>query len=147
MAARRSLAHHEVAQAIDHEAIGLFGADGHAQCVRQAELLNARSTRPRLVRNASASAAVLPFSSGKWIRMKFATLGVTLRPSFVTSSVSQLRHFSVCAFDIWTCAVSSIAAAAASIAGVETLKGPRMRLTASTIWAGPNIHPIRSAAR
>ena len=79
--------------------------------------------------------------------MKFATLGVTLKPSFVTSSVSQLRHFSVCAFDIWICAVSSIAATAASIAGVETLNGPRMRLTASTILAGPNIQPIRKEAR
>jgi hypothetical protein len=63
------------------------------------------------------------------------------------SSVSQLRHFSVWTFDIWTCAVSSIAATAASIAGVDTLKGPRMRFTASTMWAGPNIQPIRSAAR
>ena len=44
------------------------------------------------------------------------------------------------------CAVSSIAATAARIAGVETLKGPRMRFTASTMWAGPNIQPIRSAA-
>ena len=42
--------------------------------------------------------------------------------------------------------VYPIATAAASIAGVETLKGPRIRLTASTIWAGPNIQPIRSAA-
>src|SRR5712672_702542 len=79
--------------------------------------------------------------------MKFATLGVTLRPSLVTWSVSQLRHFSVCAFDIWTWAVSSIAATAASIAGDETLKGPRIRLTASTIWAGANIQPIRKLAR
>ena len=42
--------------------------------------------------------------------------------------------------------MSSIAATAASIAGVDTLKGPRIRFTASTICAGPNIQPIRSAA-
>jgi hypothetical protein len=42
--------------------------------------------------------------------------------------------------------VSSIAATAASIAGVETLNGPRIRLTASMMLAGPNIQPIRNAA-
>jgi hypothetical protein len=98
------------------------------------------------VRNASASTEVLPFCCGKWISTKFATLGVTFSPSFVTSSVIQLRHCSVNAFDIWTCAVSSIAATAASIAGVETLNGPRIRLTASMMLAGPNIQPIRRAA-
>ena len=41
----------------------------------------------------------------------------------------------------------TISPGAASIAGDETLNGPRMRLTASTIWAGPNIQPTRSAAR
>ncbi len=42
--------------------------------------------------------------------------------------------------------MSSIAATAASIAGVDTLKGPRIRLTASMIWAQANIQPTRSAA-
>ncbi len=34
-AAGRSFAGHEVAQAVDDEAIGLFGADGHAQRMMQ----------------------------------------------------------------------------------------------------------------
>ena len=36
---RAHLPRHEVAQAVDHEAVGLLGADGHAQRVRQAVIV------------------------------------------------------------------------------------------------------------
>src|SRR5256886_8671431 len=48
MAARRSLARHEVAQALDHEAIGLFGADGHAQCVRDRKSTRLNSSHSQI---------------------------------------------------------------------------------------------------
>jgi len=37
-----------------------------------------------------------------------------------------------------------MAAEPAAIAGPDTLKGPRMRLTASTTWDGATIQPIRT---
>ena len=77
---------------------------------------------------------------------KFATLGVTGRPSLPISSVSQASHFVLCARERSTCAASRIAAMPAAIAGALTLNGPRMRLIASTIGAGPYIQPSRSAA-
>ena len=35
----RSLARHEISQALDDEAVGLLGADGHAQRMRQAVIV------------------------------------------------------------------------------------------------------------
>src|SRR4029079_10915087 len=101
---------------------------------------------PRLVRKASASFAVRPLVSGKWISTKFAALGVTGRPSLPISSVSHASQRVLCARDFSTCAVSRIAAIPAAIAGPLTLNGPRMRLIASTTCAGPYIQPSRSAA-
>src|SRR5882672_7189613 len=96
-----------------------------------------RRINPCLVRNASASAAARPFVSGKWMSTKFATLGVTLRPSFSISCVSQASQRLLCAIEVSWCAVSSMAAMPAFIAGVLTLNGPRTRLSASTMAAGP----------
>ena len=63
------------------------------------------------------------------------------------SSVSQASHFVVVlARAFLMCALSSIAAMPAAIAGALTLNGPRMRLIASTTCAGPYIQPRRSAA-
>jgi hypothetical protein len=62
------------------------------------------------------------------------------------SSVSHGSQRALCARETSKCAVSSIEAMPASIAGVLTLKGPRMRLTASTTGAGAYIQPRGSAA-
>ena len=62
------------------------------------------------------------------------------------SSVSQASHRVLCSRERSWCAVSSIAAMPAAIAGALTLNGPRMRLIASTTCAGPYIQPRRSAA-
>ena len=48
-------------------------------------------------RKSSASAAECFSSSGKWISTKLPTLGVTRRPSFASSSVSQRSQWSLCA--------------------------------------------------
>ncbi len=71
------------------------------------------------MRNASASAAVLPLASEKWINTKFATLGVTSNPSLPISCVSQASHLALCATDFSTCDASSMAAIPAFIAGVS----------------------------
>src|SRR5262245_6318767 len=105
-----------------------------------------RRIRPRLVRNASASRAVLPFVSGKWISTKFAALGVTLRPSLPISSVNQASQRVLCARERSTWVVSLIAAMPAAMAGPFTLNGPRIRWTESTTCAGPYIQPRRNAA-
>ena len=96
-------ARHEVAQALEPPADWLlrcrWSCAGHAAgrnfSIRAAPGRAWSGTHPHHPR-------CLPFSSGKWIRMKFATLGVTLRPSFVTSSVSQLRH--LLGVRLWTSA-------------------------------------------
>ena len=77
---------------------------------------------------------------------KFATLGVTFRPSLPISSISQPSQRVLCSRARSTCAVSRMAAMPAAIAGALTLNGPRMRLIASTTGAGPYIQPSRSAA-
>ena len=87
-------------KALDHEAVGLLGADGHAQRVRQAVILQRAQHEAALGQERIGLGRGPALFGGKWIRTKFATLGVTLRPSLPISSVSQLRHFSVCAFDI-----------------------------------------------
>ena len=79
--------------------------------------------------------------------MKFATLGVTLRPSLPISIVSQSSHLVLCSRERCWCAVSSIAAMPAAMAEALTLNGPRMRLIASITCAGPYIQPSRTAAR
>ncbi len=90
-----------------------------------------------------------PSSVGKWISTKFADarrhlqaeLGRSPRSaSRATCSVWALRHLRHA-----RCPRSRRPRPAC--AGVETLNGPRIRLTASTMLAGPNIQPIRSAAR
>ena len=102
---------------------------------------------PRSCRKASASAARLPSTSGKWTSRKLPTLGVTVRPRLVSSASSQPSHISLWAMAVSTWAVSSMAAAPAAIAAAPRLNGPRTRLTASTTAAGPYIQPMRSAAR
>ena len=53
-AARRSLGRHEIAQAVDHQPVGLFGADGQAQRMRQAVIVQRRAAPGRVwSRNAS----------------------------------------------------------------------------------------------
>ena len=47
------------------------------------------------MRNASASFAVRPLVSGKWISTKLATLGVTFRPSLPISAVSQASQLRI----------------------------------------------------
>ena len=78
--------------------------------------------------------------------MKLATLGVTLRPSLPISSVSQGSQRALCVREYSMCAASRMAAMPAAIAGALTLNGPRMRLMASMMCAGPYIQPSRSAA-
>ena len=73
---------------------------------------------PREVRNASASFAVRPLVSGKWISMKLPTLGVTFRPSASISRVSHASHLSLCSMAFAICASSWIAATA-SCAGSD----------------------------
>ena len=68
--------------------------------------------------------------------MKLPTLGVTLRPSFSISAVTQGSHFSLCAIGASMCALSSIAATPAAIAGAVTLNGPRTRFSTSATAAG-----------
>ena len=91
---------HEVAQAVDHEAIGLLGADGHAQRVRQPVIAQPPQHQAALGQEGIGIGRSLALLEWEMDQDEIATLGVTLRPSFVTSSVSQLTHFSVCTLDI-----------------------------------------------
>ena len=82
-ASRAHLRRHEVAQALDDEAVGLLGADGHAQRVRQAVIVQRPQHQAAPGEERIGVCRGLAFLGGKWIRTKFATLGVTFRPSFV----------------------------------------------------------------
>ena len=64
-------------------------------------------------------------------------LGVTRRPSFVTSSLSHFSQTLLCATERSRCTRSFSAAAPAASAGPLTLKGPRVRFSASITEAGP----------
>ena len=93
--APRSLARHEVTQARRRPAGWLPRVPTVMRnCMMEAVVVELRAA-PGLAGSGIGSASlaeVLPFSSGKWISTKLATLGVTLRPSLLISSVSQLSH-------------------------------------------------------
>jgi hypothetical protein len=91
---------------------------------------------PRFIKYASAAAAVFGPVAGNSMSTKLATLGNTFRPIASIFSLSQTSHRVLCAFDAAACALSRRAATAAAWAALETLKGPRMRFSASTTLAG-----------
>ena len=112
------------------------------QCDRSRRALEDRNPRRAKIRppgrKASASAAVRPFSCGSGsARVRHARRH--LQSSLPISSASQgtTSHW---ATDFSRCALSSIAATPARIAGVFTLNDA-MRLSASTMW------PARRASR
>src|SRR5260370_19716547 len=72
--------------------------------------------------------------------------GLPFHLFFFFNDTATTEIYTLSLHDALPISVSWRAATAASIAGVETLNGPRIRLTASTICAGPNIQPIRNAA-
>ena len=115
----------EFRQRLHHQPVGLLAADRHAQarsaaCRRRPGAGSARAWsgthwRPRRCG---------PCCSGKWISTKLATLGVTLRPSLPISSVSQASQRVLCSRERSWCAVSSIAAMPAAIAGSVDVERP-----------------------
>ena len=86
---------HEGSQCRDEGPVRLFAADGDAQRVRQPVGGNPSDDHPACAEIGIGSAALRFGSSGKWTRMKFATLGVTTRPSEDTTSVIQASHVSL----------------------------------------------------
>ena len=129
----------------DDEPVRLLVADGEAQAHPAGRKhrhgagsgRGSAGTRPRPSR-------VLPASFGKWISRKLPTLGVTLRPKRLDLAREPGEPFLVVArrpSPTWPS--SWIAAMPAAMAGPLTLNGPRMRLTASTTWAGAD-HPAEA---
>ncbi len=109
------------ASAVDHQAVRLLGADRHAQRIRQAGRRRPAAgsgrawsgTRRRPPRCG-------PWSSGKWISMKLAMLGVTSSPSL--RDLFGQPGQPVCRYArarVSTCAASPIAAMPAAIAGAN----------------------------
>ncbi len=119
-------------------AVLVLGADREAQRARQsiapdaAQDDAARSSGSRRRRRRRVFGSV-----GKWMRMKLATLGVTLRPSFSISAVSQAQPLLVVQRRPPRCApCRPWRQRRRRWRGADRLNGPRMRFSASATAAG-----------
>ncbi len=84
----------------------------------------------------SLAAAALRAGSGKRTRTKLPAEGKTSKPKPLMAWVRRGRQAWTRSREAFWCASSPRAATAASMPGTETLKGRRMRSTASQTFSG-----------